>query len=388
MKNYFLLLLCLVGIIKSEAQNRGFSVTAKISNPQQYTLALVYYSSNTMIIDTNAVVRDGAYIFKGNVDAPVLANLIIRGADALSIKTKEGIIPGPSLTFFLLNDDIKITGAADKIYMSAVEGGLPNKEWAGIRAEENKWEDEIWQLMKRVYENGTPGSDSIEMKKLIQVKSEQDRRLNTLHQQFIENNPSSIVSAYFLAGMVNTLNVTALKSAYGKLGDDSKHTLFGQMIEKKIAAMDASSTGMQAIAIDKKDSYGNPVNLQTLKGKYVLLDFWGSWCAPCRQSHPYLTALYAKYHSRGLEILGIAQEQSTTLSECRTEWLNAIQKDKLVWPQVLNNEESDKFNAVAAYGITAFPTKILLDKDGKIVARFIGTEHEQLDDVLKNIFNK
>ncbi len=117
--------------------------------------------------------------------------------------------------------------------------------------------------------------------------------------------------------------------------------------------------GKQAIAFNKRDRYGNPVNLQALKGKYVLLDFWGSWCGPCRKGNPHLKALYEKYHDKGLEIIGIANERSATLNEARAQWIEAIQEDKLPWTQVLNDEGADQFDIVAVYGITSYPQIVI-----------------------------
>ncbi|WP_158085166.1 TlpA family protein disulfide reductase [Niastella vici] len=114
------------------------------------------------------------------------------------------------------------------------------------------------------------------------------------------------------------------------------------------------------------------VDLNALKGRYVLLDFWGSWCRPCRASHPHLKELYAKYKDKGFEIVGIASEHAKTKEDCIAAWKNAIAQDGITWLQVLNNENAVKFDAVKEYSVTAFPTKILLDKDGNIIGRFVG----------------
>jgi thiol-disulfide isomerase/thioredoxin len=129
---------------------------------------------------------------------------------------------------------------------------------------------------------------------------------------------------------------------------------------------------LTAFATYKKDSNGKKVDFNALKGHYVLLDFWGSWCRPCRASHPHLKELYAKYKDKGFEIVGIASEHAKTKEECIKLWKTAITEDGLTWLQVINNENAEKFDAVKEYGVTAFPTKILLDKEGNVIGRYVG----------------
>ena len=129
---------------------------------------------------------------------------------------------------------------------------------------------------------------------------------------------------------------------------------------------------LNAFAAGKVDMNGKPVDFASLKGKYVLLDFWGSWCKPCRASHPHLKELYAKYKDKGFEIIGIAQELAATPEQRRKLWTGAIEQDGLSWLQVMDNENIEKFSAVKEYGVGAFPTKILLDRDGNIIGRYVG----------------
>jgi thiol-disulfide isomerase/thioredoxin len=129
---------------------------------------------------------------------------------------------------------------------------------------------------------------------------------------------------------------------------------------------------LTSLAAAKNDMNGKPVDFNSLKGRYVLLDFWGSWCRPCRASHPHLKELYAKYKDKGFEIVGIATEHAKTKEECIRLWTTAISDDGLTWLQLLNNENRAKFDAVKEYGVTAFPTKILLDREGKVIGRYVG----------------
>lgn len=129
---------------------------------------------------------------------------------------------------------------------------------------------------------------------------------------------------------------------------------------------------LTSFAAAKKDMNGTAVDFNALKGRYVLLDFWGSWCHPCRASHPHLKELYSQFKNKGFEIIGIASEHAKTAEERHRLWTTAISEDGLTWLQVLNNENVQQFDAVKEYGVTAFPTKILLDRDGNIIGRYVG----------------
>lgn len=127
--------------------------------------------------------------------------------------------------------------------------------------------------------------------------------------------------------------------------------------------------------------------LSSLKGKYVLLDFWGSWCGSCRASHPHLKEIYSKYKEKGLEIVGVANEKSDNLEDAKKAWLKAISDDGIGWIQVLNNYDKASTDLLMSYGINGFPTKILLDKNGKVLFKIVGSGGDELDQKLKTLFN-
>lgn len=141
-----------------------------------------------------------------------------------------------------------------------------------------------------------------------------------------------------------------------------------------------------ASLLAKPDLNDKVWGVSSLKGKYVLLDFWGSWCWPCRFSHPHLKEVYAKYKNKGFEIIGISMEASPDLEKARQTWKKAIDEDKIGWIHLLNNENAAQFDAVKAFGIGVFPTKILLDKDGKEIARYSGGASKDFDKKLTEIF--
>lgn len=385
MKKYLLMLGCVFGLLNCIAQ--GYTVKVKLSNFKNYTPYIAYPNGDKYVIDTTYTKEDGWMVFKGEVKETTLVSFGTRRNPAAAIVSDRGFIPGPSLQFFLDNETIKVVGDADRVYMADVEGGKANAEWRAVKPKLNALEHQSWMAMKNAYANFKTGQDSVVFKKVSELRRVNAAKEEQLKLDFIKNNPGSLVSMFFLSGLQNSLSFEALKSAYGKLAPLHKGSSFAKGIAGKIASMEATAVGKTAVAIQKKDINGQAVSLETLKGKYVLIDFWGSWCGPCRASHPHLKSLYAKYKADGFEILGIAQEQSQSLEASRKAWTKAIAEDGINWLQVLNNEDVAQFDAVKAYGVTAFPTKILLDKEGKILARYVG-DGEEIDGMLKKIFGK
>ena len=143
-------------------------------------------------------------------------------------------------------------------------------------------------------------------------------------------------------------------------------------------------TGAQAADFTKKELGGKEVSLAQWRGKYVLLDFWGSWCGPCRASHPHLKELHEKYKD-DVVFVSVAEEQTRDIEKARASWEKAIREDGLTWTQILNNEGKDLYNLVDLYHVTSFPTKILIDPEGKIAARWSGSSATP-DDKLRELF--
>jgi thiol-disulfide isomerase/thioredoxin len=151
------------------------------------------------------------------------------------------------------------------------------------------------------------------------------------------------------------------------------------------------SPGAKAYVFSSKELRGEPLSLADYKGKYVLVDFWASWCVPCRAGNPHLLSLYKKYKDKGFEIIGISDDDGNS-----EVWRKAVEKDGIgVWKHILRGLKSDgkgnfdRTNDISEhYGIHSLPTKILIDPDGIIVGRYGGggESEEVMDKKLSEIF--
>jgi peroxiredoxin len=137
--------------------------------------------------------------------------------------------------------------------------------------------------------------------------------------------------------------------------------------------------GQPAVELSLPDLNGNSVSLASLKGKVVLIDFWASWCGPCRHNNPRLVKLYNRYHNKGLEIYGVS------LDENSEDWKKAVQHDKLNWIQVIDDKGWAATSA-SSYGVDMIPSSFLIDKQG--VIRNVNMEGPELEISVKDLLKE
>lgn len=214
--------------------------------------------------------------------------------------------------------------------------------------------------------------------------------VRALDVEFIKENPDSYVGLYNARFIFGSLNYEVAADLFNRFADELKATEMGIELAKELADIKSGSPGSPAKNISAKDINGEQFELSALKGQYVLIDFWASWCVPCRKGNPHLLQLYAKYKSKGFEILGVSDDDSRPEA-----WRKAVDKDQIgVWKHVLRGLQRIDNRYVfdndinAGYGISSLPTKILVDPDGVIIGRYGpgGSEPEELDGKLEEIF--
>lgn len=199
--------------------------------------------------------------------------------------------------------------------------------------------------------------------------------------KFVEQKPSSLVSLVTLNELSkNTKWLERIENAYLKLPVALKSSEMGKSLEQNIKLGKKISVGMLAPNFSQPDTLGKTHQLTDYKGKYILLDFWASWCGPCRAENPNVLAAYLKYKSKNFIVLSISIDEAKD----RDKWIQAIKDDKLIWPQ-LSDLKGSKNAAHQLYGITTIPANLLISPDGKVLAKDLKGEalHTKLQEILK-----
>ena len=195
---------------------------------------------------------------------------------------------------------------------------------------------------------------------------------------FIRNHPNSIISASFLSIYASTWGKDTSSILYWNLSKKIKNTFYGKNIFEFITINRSPKVGDSYVDFTEPNVEGKNISLSDFKGKVVLLDFWGSWCGPCRANNPKLVKIYNEFNSKGFEILGVAAEIE------KKDWIDAINKDGLIWENVTDLKNWNN-KAALIYGIYKYPTNYLIDRSGIIVA--IDLEDDALRNKLSEMLN-
>lgn len=386
MKKQFFTLAFSVCVIVTFAQDK-FTIKGKFWGTGQEFKVYLRYADNGYNIPNrydSVMSVNGEFKITGMVKGTTLASLEINSVK--STNSSPSLVLGNmnrenSQDFYLEKGNFTVSGS--NIGTAVINGGKTQAEYLELKAKLKPLEAEMAPLSQK-YVALVPQGDEKAMEELSGKLRAVRHRMSRLEDDFIREYTDSYVSLDLLKSRSNR-EPSYFGPLYYGLSASLRNTPMGQVYGKRLEKSKKTDVGSSSIDFTRKTIDGSTLSLSSLRGKYVLLDFWGSWCGPCRKSFPHLKELYAKYKSQGFEILGIAHER-TSIKSGKASWKKAVKDDALPWLQVMNDDEDiSVFDAVDEYGINAFPTQILLDKEGKIIARYIG-ENKDLDVKLREVF--
>ena len=380
-KNAFLSLCCLLVISScTNVNNQTFTLQGKIGDwNEPATIYLSYWNEGNEYKDST-LLRNGHFSFTGNVGEPAPARLIF---DYLG----EGMIPaaqsGHILYLYLENGTVKLN-APDSLQNSVFVDSPINDEHQRYLDYIGGQIQDLAARMNHKMMQATPEQRN-DTSFMAQLNSEYKQLLDERtqkQQQYVREHPDSYFSVVAISESVSSkFNVDEIEPLFLSINENYRETYSGKAFAQRIEAARTIGIGKKAPDFTQNDPDGNPVSLSDFSGKYLLLDFWASWCGPCRQENPNLVKAYAAYKDKGFEILGVSLDNK----DGKEAWLNAIEKDGLTWTQV--SDLNSWNNEVArSYGVRAVPQSYLIDPQGIIVAQDL--RGEALDEKLKEIFGE
>jgi len=378
MRKIFLFIITLLPALAMAQTEETFLIRGKIGvldNPSR--AYLIYKLGANQVIDS-ATIAAGKFDLSGKILNPTNAILII---DHKGIGFEKLDSAADMLNFYLDKGEFAITGA-DSAKTAKITGSKLNDDDKNLKAQLAPVTDKAKKLMA-IRRGSTPAQVTPEFTSALQgrykaLQAEQ----KTIIKKFILANPDSYLSLLALYSVDGpSPDPIELDSLFNTLSPALKSTETAVNFKKALEPLKHTAPGTMAPDFTQNDVNGAPVKLSSFRGKYVLVDFWASWCGPCRQENPNVVRIYNKYKEKNFTIIGVSLDKQSG----RADWLAAIKNDGLNWTQV-----SDlKFwnNEVAGlYYVSSIPANFLIDPNGKIIAKDL--RGDDLDDKLKEVLGK
>lgn len=359
-----------------------YIINGKVGQLNTPAKAYLYYGLSNKPVDS-AIITNGSFTFSGQVNSVIQASVAIKHTRIPArLDTDADIID-----FLIDAGTTKLVSATDSIKYAVLRGAKVNEDYAKYKAFVKPAKDKKFALLKEYYSKTPEEKDDETYLATIGKRDEIIiNEMVKLNEQFYTAHPNSfsgLVAFNEAANLQADLKGSEAvfnETAFNKFSPTVKGTELGKHISQKIAGAKNTIIGKLAIDFTQNDVNDHPVKLSDFRGKYVLLDFWASWCGPCRAENPNVVRAYNTYKDKNFTVLSISLDNPGK----KQDWLNAIKKDGLTWPQLSDLKGWE--NAVSKlYGVSAVPANFLIDPSGKIIAKnILGEElNIKLAEVLK-----
>lgn len=391
MKNLVLIFafMPLMGIAQIKSKNT-YTISGVVGDYTQavdQTIYLRFKQNDKEILDSTKI-NKGKYSFMGEIAYPTKATLQIKVTDSIENYHRQTRVLKNYAHEFYLDKGKLIANAPEKLNSTVVKGSSADdnrQELKALLAPYYKLNNELYnQKGRKAYENKDTAAIAIYSKESSALQAQ----IDAIKKDYLFAHPKAGTVLELLSDYTRTLLEPAeIEPFFNKIQPELKNSPEGLTYAARIEKAKATASGVIAPNFTLKDRQGKEISLSDIKGKIILLDFWGSWCSPCRQTHPHLRELYAEYKNKGFEIFGVANERGNP-EEHYKKWTSALDQDQMTWVNVLSETKKDQASVASTYSINAYPTKILIDRNGKILKKFVGSGKEkadELDQLLKQL---
>jgi peroxiredoxin len=358
------------------AQGSKFTVDGALGSYNAPAKVYIQYRlSKTLVKSDSATLVNGKFHFTGSIPGdPVNAVLAFNGKGT-------GMNYTDYKSIYLESGTITVTGA-DSLHKAQVGGTKINDDNTRFEASLKPVYDAYTALEAK---QNTYTADQKNDKDLAKADNKAEKAIeaqeSALNKKFIQDNPDSYLSLNVLESYAYSADYVDIAPLFNGLTPAVKGTESGKKFAERLPLLKAVALGAVAPVFAEADTSGKIVNLTAFRGKYVLIDFWASWCGPCRHENPNVVKAFNKYKTQKFTIIGVSLDRPGA----KDKWLAAIHKDGLAWTQVSDLKFWDSKTA-ALYAVRGIPQNFLLDPDGKIIGKNL--RGDDLDDKLAEIFGK
>ena len=358
MKSYHIILLTLLwtGAYAQEKGKPTFTVAGKILNAANVQLYMAEEKTvpGLMYKDSTFTDAAGHFSFSGTLVEPRLFNLRIKGKNRAAETVKLFVGPNATMT---------LSGNADSLWRAKITGSREQELFESFASLYNK---ELSDFTSKVYKPYFAAKEKKDSVAMLREGGIADRKVvdkfSDLVVAFVREHPSNAMSLELIE-MVLKYNRIATADSLMRMVEKTPAGGYamGKKIRENLNVLLRLKKGSMAPDFSQPDASGQSVSLLSLRGKYVLVDFWASWCAPCRAENPHLLKAYNKYKDDNFTVLAVSLDKDKRL------WLKAVKEDQLPWMQLSDLKGFDN-SAGKIYGVTSVPANFLIDPSGRIIA--------------------
>jgi peroxiredoxin len=365
MNMYRILLLAAVGAPLPLAAQQTYTIKGSVGKLNPPAMAYLTYRVDGKRILDSTEIKNGQFRFSGNAVGIREAHIRVKHSNE-----EHNPVTRPQedvLAFFLENRTIAVT-AKDSIHNALVKGSPTHEDNLKVTAMLKPHYDK-YELLNREFteQPESKQKDSAYIASLEQRADAITKEIVDVKMKYAKANPGKYMALMaFNSTLPPEFDAVQAEKDFLALNEDVRNTELGKMVLEKILKVKKTQEGSSAPEFMLNDVNGQPVKLSDFRGKYVLLDFWASWCGPCRRENPNLVKAYDAYKDKGFTILGVSLDKPGD----KDKWLEAIRKDGLTWTQVsdLKGWESE---VAKLYEVNAIPMNFLISPEGKIIAKYL-----------------
>ncbi|SHN33493.1 TlpA disulfide reductase family protein [Chitinophaga sp. CF418] len=372
-----ILMLAVLGAPLASYAQQSYTIKGSVGKLNAPAKAYLTYKVKGQRIMDSVIIHNGQFTFRGTVGAPKEAHIVVKHDDEPQnpiTRPKDDILP-----FFIEDKVITIT-AKDSVHKAVIKGSPANDDNAKVTAILKPYYDK-YTVLNEEYK-----SQPEEKKKDSAYLASLDERANSVQKEIIATKmkyvKANLTHYMALVAFNSTIppefDAVAAEKNFNELDEKIRKSDLGEELLARILKVKKTQEGAPAPDFTQTDVNGKAVKLSDFKGKYVLLDFWASWCGPCRRENPNVVKAYNAYKDKGFTVLGVSLDKPGD----RDKWLAAIEKDGLPWTQVSDLKAWDN-EAAKLYEVNAIPMNFLIDPNGKIIAKYL--RGEALEATLKKL---
>ena len=384
--------LCIVLGFTLQAQNKTFTIRGDFKHFSKNDMIVLFNRANGSFTIDTLDVHEGKFEYSGSCNGRENRMMMLMDRERQKAFNEKGkgkpvVMYGRfDLSFFVHpGANILLTGDARVFpFVNLKDDKNPiNEDYISVKLMSKKEQQEINRLHYTTNEAIWNGDKEIAAVNKNRIQELSDT-ISARTALWIETHPDREYAAYlFLNSDLTWKSVDELRTQYNKFSTEVQASEYGRNLLSIIESRERVIPGAIAPDFTLTDvSTGKEISLSDYKGKYVIIDFWGSWCGPCRASHPHLREIYDRYKGEKFDILGIAADRKKEVIQ------KAVSEDHITWAQASMFEKREGQKAIdKLYAISAFPTKFLINPKGVIEAIYIGSS-DGLDEKLKELFGK